>query len=53
MHRTLLLTLARDYSQTLKVAKVQYKLRVASGLNLPDTEVLNEIWKKILVWNRI
>ena len=42
---------------TLNVAKVQYKLRVDSGLNLPwygrmeCTVWTYGIWKKNLVWN--
>ena len=55
MHRTMLLTFASDYLQmyTLNVAKVQYKLRVAFGLNFFGMKVWNGIWMKILVWNGI
>ena len=41
-----LLSRATTCKGMLNVAKVQYKLHVASGLNLP----WYEIWKKILVW---
>ena len=44
MHRTMPLTFASDYSKgTLNVGKVQYKLRVASDLNLP--------WYGNMEWN--
>ena len=44
MHRTMLLTFASDYLQsTLNVAKIQDKLDVAFGLNLP--------WYGSMEWN--
>ena len=44
-HRTMLLTFESDYLQRyiLNVAKVQYKLHIASGLNLP--------WYGSMEWN--
>ena len=51
MHAILLTFASTSRKGTLNIAKVQYKLRIASSLTYLGMEVWNGICKKILVWN--